>query len=73
MCVELSDPSTWSSNDIKAWLGERNIPHAGIPEKRDLVELIKVHWGETKEQAKDKYDKIEKFVTYHVEWLNKSK
>ncbi|RHZ78745.1 hypothetical protein Glove_156g52 [Diversispora epigaea] len=67
--ADISDPSTWSAQEIKEWLNERNIPYSGIPEKRDLIELVRVHFSEKKEQAKNAYDVIEKFIINHVELL----
>jgi CRISPR/Cas system CSM-associated protein Csm2 small subunit/phage shock protein A len=40
-----NDPTTWPSNQIKEWLAEHEITYKGIPEKNDLIELVKSNFN----------------------------
>ncbi|CAG8696367.1 16783_t:CDS:2, partial [Acaulospora morrowiae] len=62
-----SDPNTWSSHDLKEWLAEHRVSYSGIPEKHDLVILVKAHWVNVKDQAKSTSEAVEKFVTKYYE------
>jgi hypothetical protein len=62
-----SDPETWSSRDIKEWLAEHRVSYSGIPEKHDLVVLVKAHWVNIKDQVKSTSEAVENFVTKYFE------
>ncbi|CAG8496691.1 10017_t:CDS:2 [Acaulospora colombiana] len=62
-----SDPNTWSSRELKEWLAERRVSYTGIPEKHDLVLLVKAHWVDVKDQAKSTKEAVKRFVTKYIE------
>ncbi|CAG8479037.1 6994_t:CDS:2 [Dentiscutata heterogama] len=58
-----NDPSTWSSQELKEWLSEHRVIYKGIPEKKDLVCLVKNHKDEVSKTTKES---VQDFVNYYI-------
>ncbi|CAB4382332.1 hypothetical protein RhiirA5_353079 [Rhizophagus irregularis] len=61
-----NDPSTWTPNELKEWLAEHRVSYKGIPDKQELLNLVKTNWQDVKEQANSTTEAVESFVTKYV-------
>jgi hypothetical protein len=64
-----ADPSTWSPQELKEWLAENRITYKGIPEKKELTELVKNNWYEVKNRAASSEEAIKSFVTKYMDLI----
>jgi len=76
-----NDPTTWQANQLKEWLAEHEITYKGIPEKRDLIELVKSNFNSsynnngprTQSNVEAIRSHVSSFITYIGESLNYTK
>lgn len=68
-----NDPSTWTPNELKEWLAEHRVSYKGIPDKQELLNLVKTNWQDVKEQANSTTEAVESFVTKYVNTIKDSK
>jgi hypothetical protein len=62
-----NDPTSWNAHELKEWLAENRIPYKGIPDKQELVELVKSNWYDVKDRANSSSEAIKSFVTSYVD------
>jgi hypothetical protein len=61
-----NDPTTWSPGELKEWLAEHRVSYKGIPDKQELVDLVKNNWQDIKGRANSTTEAVESFVTSYV-------
>jgi len=64
-----TDPRTWTPNELKEWLAEHRVVYRGIPEKQDLVGLVKENWQDLKGRANTTNEAVESFVSKYVDMI----
>jgi hypothetical protein len=64
-----TDPRTWTPNELKEWLAEHRIVYRGIPEKQELIGLVKANWQDLKGRANTTNEAVESFVTKYVDMI----
>ncbi|CAG8485629.1 2017_t:CDS:2 [Paraglomus brasilianum] len=57
-------PDVWSPRELKEWLAENRVYYKGIPEKDELVVLVKRHWRDTKQKEDTITSYVDEFVKY---------
>jgi len=67
-----TDPSTWSSHELKEWLAENRLTYEGIPEKHELFELVKSNWYELKDRSKSSTEAVESFISKYADIVKES-
>ncbi|RIA85031.1 hypothetical protein C1645_782872 [Glomus cerebriforme] len=61
-----NDPTTWTPNELKEWLAEHRVTYKGIPEKQELVDLVKANWDDVKGRANTTTEAVESFVSKYI-------
>jgi predicted metal-dependent hydrolase len=61
-----NDPSTWTPNELKEWLAEHRVSYKGIPDKEELLNLVKTNWQDVKDRANSTTEAVESFVTRYI-------
>jgi polyhydroxyalkanoate synthesis regulator phasin len=61
-----TDPTTWTPNELKEWLAEHRVSYKGIPDKQELVNLVKNNWQDVKGRANSTTEAVESFVSRYV-------
>ncbi|GBB99612.1 hypothetical protein RclHR1_03580019 [Rhizophagus clarus] len=61
-----NDPTTWTPNELREWLAEHRITYKGIPDKQELVNLVKHNWQDIKGRANSTSEAVESFVSRYV-------
>ncbi|CAG8442459.1 8787_t:CDS:2 [Scutellospora calospora] len=62
-----NDPTTWTPQELKEWLSEHRIDYKVIPDKQELVKLVKNHFK--CEEPKTTDEAIKDFVNYYFDSL----
>ena len=57
-------PDVWSPRELKEWLAENRVYYKGIPEKDELVVLVKRHWRDTKQKEDTITSYVDEFMKY---------
>ncbi|CAG8468173.1 9698_t:CDS:2 [Ambispora leptoticha] len=64
-----TNPDTWTTSELKEWLAEHRTRYYGIPEKHELVELVKSNWPGNKNEQKSAAEIAKDFVKEYVAYL----
>jgi uncharacterized protein YpuA (DUF1002 family) len=63
------NPDVWSPRELKEWLAEHRVVYRGVPEKDELVVLVKTNWRDSDSTLKQTADMTATYVDKLVKYL----